>query len=172
MRIIDNLLAYRILSLLVTPFDKSDAYKLGIIDEKGKILKKQNQLTTPEEKDAYTYLQRLVFNLKRLLNKLPGGDKYTKNLIAAYFLIKESYKHNDESNLEHRFHTLLETIDEKNLILVEEEIIVKKFLDEEGEAGTGTIPANNTSGIANPEYKLGTKKVIKRKSNVPTESNS
>ena len=170
MRIIDNLLAYRILSLLVTPFDKSDAYKLGIIDEKGKILKKQNQLTTPEEKDAYTYLQRLVFNLKRLLNKLPGGDKYTKNLIAAYFLIKESYKHNDESNLEHRFHTLLETIDEKNLILVEEEIMVKKFLDEEGEGSM--IAANNTSGVANPEYKLGTKKVIKRKANVPTESNS
>ncbi len=168
MRIIDNLLAYRILSMLVTPFEESDAFKLGIIDAKGKILKKQNQLTTPEEKDAYTYLQRLVFNLKRLLNKLPGGDKYTKNLIAAYFLIKESYQHNDNSNLESRFTTLLETIDQKNIILVEEEILVKKFLDEEG----GVLPANNTSGVANPEYKLGTKKIIKRKANVPTESNS
>lgn len=170
MRIVDNLIAWRILSMLVTPFEESDAFKLGIIDAKGKILKKQNQLTTSEEMDAYTYLQRLVFNLKRLLNKLPGGDKYTKNLIAAYFLIKESYKHNDESNLEYRFHTLLETIDQKNIILVEEEIMVKKFLDEEGEGGT--IAANNTSGVANPEYKLGTKKVIKRKANVPTESNS
>ena len=168
MRIIDNLLAYRILSMLVTPFEESDAFKLGIIDAKGKILKKQNQLTTPEEKDAYTYLQRLVFNLKRLLNKLPGGDKYTKNLIAAYFLIKESYQHNDDSDLESRFTTLLETIDQKNIILVEEEIIVKKFLDEEG----AVLPANNTSGVANPEYKLGTKKIIKRKTNVPTESNS
>lgn len=168
MRIIDNLLAYRILSMLVTPFDKSEAYKLGIIDADGKILKKQNQLTTPEEKDAYTYLQRLVFNLKRLLNKLPGGDKYTKNLIAAYFLIKESYQHNDDSNLESRFTTLLETIDQKNIILVEEEILVNKFLDEEG----GVLPANNTSGVANPEFKLGQKKVIKRKANVPTESNS
>jgi hypothetical protein len=154
--------------MLVTPFEESDAFKLGIIDAKGKILKKQNQLTTPEEKDAYTYLQRLVFNLKRLLNKLPGGDKYTKNLIAAYFLIKESYQHNDNSNLESRFTTLLETIDQKNIILVEEEILVKKFLDEEG----GVLPANNTSGVANPEYKLGTKKIIKRKANVPTESNS
>lgn len=168
MRIIDNLLAYRILSMLVTPFEESDAFKLGIIDAKGKILKKQNQLTTPEEKDAYTYLQRLVFNLKRLLNKLPGGDKYTKNLIAAYFLIKESYQHNDDSDLESRFTTLLETIDQKNIILVEEEILVNKFLDEEG----GVLPANNTSGVANPEYKLGTKKIIKRKANVPTESNS
>jgi hypothetical protein len=154
--------------MLVTPFDKSEAYKLGIIDADGKILKKQNQLTTPEEKDAYTYLQRLVFNLKRLLNKLPGGDKYTKNLIAAYFLIKESYQHNDDSNLESRFTTLLETIDQKNIILVEEEILVNKFLDEEG----GVLPANNTSGVANPEFKLGQKKVIKRKVNVSTESNS
>ena len=172
MRIIDNLLAYRILSMLVTPFDKSEAYKLGIIDADGKILKKQNQLTTPEEKDAYTYLQRLVFNLKRLLNKLPGGDKYTKNLIAAYFLIKESYQQDNDTNLEKRFNTLLETIDQRNLILVEEEIIVKKFLDEEGEAGVGTLAANNTSSVANPEYKLGTKKVIKRKANVPTTANS
>jgi hypothetical protein len=172
MRIIDNLLAYKILSMLVTPFDKSEAYKLGIIDADGKILKKQNQLTTPEEKDAYTYLQRLVFNLKRLLNKLPGGDKYTKNLIAAYFLIKESYQQDNDTNLEKRFNTLLETIDQRNLILVEEEIIVKKFLDEEGEAGVGTLAANNTSGVANPEYKLGTKKVIKRKDNVPTTANS
>jgi hypothetical protein len=167
-RIVDNLIAWRILSMLVTPFDKSEAYKLGIIDADGKILKKQNQLTTPEEKDAYTYLQRLVFNLKRLLNKLPGGDKYTKNLIAAYFLIKESYQHNDDSNLESRFTTLLETIDQKNIILVEEEILVNKFLDEEG----GVLPANNTSGVANPEFKLGQKKVIKRKVNVSTESNS
>lgn len=154
--------------MLVTPFDKSDAYKLGIIDAKGKILKKQSQLTTSEEMDAYTYLQRLVFNLKRLLNKLPGGDKYTKNLIAAYFLIKESYQNNDDSNIDQRFHTLLETIEHKNIILVEEEIMVKKFLDEEG----GVLAANNTSGIANPEFKLGQKKVIKRKVNVPTVSNS
>lgn len=168
-RIVDNLIAYRILSLLVTPFDQTDAFNLGIIDAKGKVLKKYHQLTTEKEKDAYTYLQRLVFNLKRLLNKLPGGDRYLKNIIAAYFLIKESYQTNNDSNLEKRFTTLLETIDHKNLILVEEEILVKKFIAEEGE---GVLPANNTSGIANPELKLGQKKVIKRKSNVPVESNT
>jgi hypothetical protein len=170
MRIVDNLIAYRILSMLVTPFEKSDAFKLGIIDAKGKILKKQSQLTTSEERDAYTYLQRLVFNLKRLLNKLPGGDKYTKNLIAAYFLIKESYQNSNDSNLDQRFHTLLETIDQKNIILVEEEIMVKKFLYEEGEGGA--IAANNTSGIANPEFKLGQKKVIKRKPNDTVKSDT
>ena len=37
-RIIDALVAYRILKLLVTPWKKTMAYKLGIIDDKGKVL--------------------------------------------------------------------------------------------------------------------------------------
>ena len=37
-RVIDALIAYRILKLLVTPFNKTKAYALGIIDEKGKVL--------------------------------------------------------------------------------------------------------------------------------------
>ena len=35
-RVIDALIAYRLLKLLVTPFKKTKAYKLGIVDEKGK----------------------------------------------------------------------------------------------------------------------------------------
>ena len=31
--------AYQFLTKLTTPFDKTDAYRLGIIDEKGKVLK-------------------------------------------------------------------------------------------------------------------------------------
>ena len=85
-RIVDNLIAYRILSMLVTPFDKTSAYRLGIIDEEGKILRKMADLRTDEERNAYTYLHRLVFNLKRILIKLPGGDSKLKNIVAAFFL--------------------------------------------------------------------------------------
>lgn len=152
-RIIDNVIAYKILHMLVTPFDKTDAYKLGIIDAKGKVLKKPKDLVTEKEKDAYDYLHRLVFNLKRLINKLPGGETYTKNLVAAYFLIRESYETYNTHNVESRFHTLRETLTTNNMILVEEEIIVKRFLED---------IANVASGIANPELPLFKKKNTKK----------
>ena len=36
---IDAFITFRFLKLLVTPFNKTEAFKLGIIDERGKVLK-------------------------------------------------------------------------------------------------------------------------------------
>jgi hypothetical protein len=128
-RIVDNLIAYRILSMLVTPFDKTPAYRLGIIDEKGKILRKMAELRTDEERNAYTYLHRLVFNLKRILIKLPGGDSKLKNIVAAFFLIKECYEKNDSTALlEEKYMVILEKLEEKNITLVEEELFIEEFM--------------------------------------------
>ena len=44
-RVIDALIAYRLLKLLVTPFKKTKAYQLGIIDDKGKVLIKAKEFT-------------------------------------------------------------------------------------------------------------------------------
>ena len=128
-RIVDNLIAYRILSMLVTPFDKTSAYRLGIIDEEGKILRKMTDLRTDEERTAYTYLHRLVFNLKRILNKLPGGESKLKNIVAAFFLIKECYEKNDTTALlEEKYMIILQKLEEQNITLVEEELFVEEFL--------------------------------------------
>lgn len=129
-RIVDNMIAYRILNMLVTPFDETDAYKLGIIDEKGKILKKANSLKTTEEKDAYSYLHRLVFNMKRIINKLPGGESKLRNIVAAYFLIKESYETGNRSTaqMQEKLDEMMRKMD-NGLTLVEEEITVKSYLD-------------------------------------------
>jgi len=62
-RIVDNLIAYKILSMMVTNFEDTQAYKLGIIDKTGKVLRKSSSLKTTEERDAYSYLDRLVFNM-------------------------------------------------------------------------------------------------------------
>lgn len=125
-RIVDNLIAYKVLSMLVTQFADTPAYKLGIIDSKGKSIKKASELKTGEEKEAYTYLHRLVFNLKRLINKLPGGESKLKSLVAALFLIKEYYESNNRSMslLEDRFNDLLKT----EALLVEETLLVEKYL--------------------------------------------
>ena len=89
-RIVDNLVAYKILSMLVTNFEDTKAYKLNIIDKNGKNLKKASTLKTSEEKDAYTYLTRLVFNMKKIINKI-GGENKLKYLVAALWLVKEQY---------------------------------------------------------------------------------
>ena len=66
----DIFYAFRFLKLLVTPWEKTKAFEYGIVDKEGKKLKKPS---TPPEKSAYTIFHKLVFNLKRILNKLPFG---------------------------------------------------------------------------------------------------
>jgi len=157
-RIVDNLIAYRILSMLVTPFDKTPAYRLGIIDEKGKILRKMAELRTDEERTAYTYLHRLVFNLKRILIKLPGGDSRLKNIVAAFFLIKECYEKNDSTAmLEEKCIVILQKLEEKNITLVEEELMIEEFmfLNEEGEGPANVTGANVSTNIPVTRMKSG-----------------
>jgi len=89
-RAIDLLITYRLIKLLTTPFEQQDAYKLGIIDKDGKVLRKAKQLKTPEEKDSYTLLHRFVFNLKRLINVIPGGkSKFGTYAAALGLLLRE-----------------------------------------------------------------------------------
>ena len=83
----DLFYAFRFLKLQVTPFEKTEAYKLGIVDKDGKRTKLK--LMHDKEKSAYTVFHRLVFNIKRLLGKIPGGKSVVARYGAALFLIKE-----------------------------------------------------------------------------------
>jgi len=85
-RTADLFYAFRFLKMLVTPWNKLPAYELELIDDKGKVLKKPK---TNEEKAAYTVFHRLVFNIKRLLSKLPFGQTKLASYATALFLIKE-----------------------------------------------------------------------------------
>ena len=89
---------YQFIKKLVTPFEKTDAFKLGIIDKNGKILKKRRDLEG-KEKEAYTLSDTLVWNIKKLIGKIPGGKSKIASYAAALFLIKEQtgeYKIDDE----------------------------------------------------------------------------
>ena len=88
-RTADLYYTYRFLKLLVTRWEDTDAFKLGIVDNDGNILKRASQLVTSEEKSAYTTFHRLVFNIKRLLQKLPAGRTRIASYLAALYLIKE-----------------------------------------------------------------------------------
>lgn len=86
----DLFYTFRFIKLLVTRWENTDAFKLGIIDKDGKPLKKVKDLNTSEEKSAYTMFHRLTYNIKRLVNKVPlVGRTSLASWAAALWLIKE-----------------------------------------------------------------------------------
>jgi hypothetical protein len=101
-RAIDLFVTYRFIKLLVTPFEKTDAFRLGIIDEKGSRIMpapvggvrqtKPEPLRTTEEKNAYTILHKLVFNIKKIFEKVPGLRTKLGTYAAALFLLKDTFK--------------------------------------------------------------------------------
>jgi len=91
-RATDYYLTYKFIKALIQPFNQTDAYKLGIIDDEGNILKKKRDLKTTEEKDAYGFFNRMVWNLKKLIQKVPVIGKSLGSLAAAtYMFFKEDY---------------------------------------------------------------------------------
>ena len=90
-KVTDLVLVYQFLKRLTTPFDETKAFELGIIDERGKRIKSK-EIKTTEEKNSYGYFDKLVFNLKKLLEKLPGGKTKLASYAAALFLIREAQK--------------------------------------------------------------------------------
>ena len=101
-RAIDLFVTYRFIKLLVTPFEKTEAFKLGIIDKTGNRVipppvnnirqTKPDKLRTSEEKNAYTILHKLVFNIKKIFEKVPGLRTKLGTYAAALFLLKDTFK--------------------------------------------------------------------------------
>ena len=101
-RAIDLFVTYRFLRLLTTPFEDTDAFKFGIIDEKGNRIKKKGstkpevELATSELKNSYTILHKLIFNIKKLFAKVPGLRTKVGTYAAALFLLKDTFKEHVE----------------------------------------------------------------------------
>jgi hypothetical protein len=99
-RAIDLFVTYRFIKLLVTPFEKTPAFKLGIIDAEGQRVRIKTpsrgimptELKTDAEKSAYTVLHKLVFNIKKIFQKVPGLRTKLGTYAAALFLLKDTFK--------------------------------------------------------------------------------
>ena len=102
---IDLFVAYRFLRILTTPWPDQPAFKHGIIDKDGKLLRKANTLNTGEERSSFTLLHRLIFNMKRLLHKIPGVRTKLGTYATALFLLKQhlSSQTEDEEMIEKTF---------------------------------------------------------------------
>lgn len=157
-RVLDIFLTYQFLKRLTTPFDQWDAYKLGIIDADGKVLKKRKDLGMADERAAWGYFDIMTANLKKLIMKLPGGKERIATFAAALLLLREhnTGSLNSKEILEQKFNEYLALTEER--------------LSEEGEGG---LPANNVGGgkvaglgvgpQGEPAGKLKTKKILRRK---------
>lgn len=144
-RTTDFIYALRFVMLLTKPWIEQEAYKYGIIDAEGNRLRRWRDLRTGEERDSFTYFHRIVFNMKRLLQKVSGGDRFLVNATASLLLLKEEF-----AELE---------LSEESWKLIEESIYNYEFVVEETPANvTGAAVSTDTPkplGIArrkkNPE---------------------
>jgi len=96
---LDVMIAYKFVKILATPWTKTDAYKLGIIDEKGNVLIKKKDLKTGTQKKAYTIIHRLTWNIKKLLDKLPPTRTKLGSFSAALWLLKEEWGLEEDNTL-------------------------------------------------------------------------
>lgn len=173
-KLIDNAITMRVLWMLTTSFERTDAFRLGIIDKTGKEIKPISKLNTDVEREAYTYLHRLVFRLKRIIHMVPVESKNFLSFAAAVALVKEGVEY-DEDILEELFYMAHQ---EPDAIALAEELENKtlsfrQFVEEMGVgggavAGIGiphpTIPNQAEPGVskkAQKNYKKK-KKIIRR----------
>jgi hypothetical protein len=145
-RFVDSLITYRILRLLTTPFDQHDAFRLGIIDNRGNRLKKERDLVSREEQEAYSLLHRMVFRLKRIIEKVPLENKQFLSFATAVALVREGVEY-DEDILEELFYMTQEREDVKELaedLQTNKLMTFSQFVEEMGVAG------GNIAGIGIP----------------------
>ena len=124
-RAIDLFVTYRFIRLLTTPFEKTDAFKMGIIDKNG--VRTDKKLYKVDERNAYTVLHKLVFNIKKIFAKVPGLRTKVGTYAAALFLLKDTFKEHveDPQMFEKEFLKYLE----ENNIELDDSIVEEVTLD-------------------------------------------
>ena len=130
----DVVYTIRFLKLLVTPFEDTPAFKAGIIDDKGNKIKDYS-MDTMDAREAYrenyTAFHRLVYNLKKIMAKAPGGSSVIARYGAALALIKEHGELSDKQVEKIHTETGIDVVD----FLLESQS--KWYLTESGNLGPG-----------------------------------
>lgn len=137
----DIVYTIRFLKLLVTKFEDTGAFKAGIIDADGNKIK-DFSMDTMDNRDAYrthyTSFHRLVYNLKRLMAKVPGGSSIVARYGAALALIKEHGELSDNQIQKIHEETGVDLMD----VLLENS---KWYVMSNGNLGPGVYRIKNTT---------------------------
>lgn len=139
--LVDLFMVYNFLKRLATPFSEWEAYKLGIIDERGNILKKKKEFTLQKERSAFGVFDTMILKLKRLIEKVPGGKTRLASYAAALYLIKEGQNYTEETPdevLEEQFMSHYMTLTESDINLQFEEIV-----NAAGSGNVGGLPPDD-----------------------------
>jgi hypothetical protein len=89
---------WKFLRLISLPFEKWDAYANGVIDKNGDVIVDKNNRTA-KQNESFTKLEVLVRNIKRIIEKIPGGKSMIGRYAAALYLLKETTVFEDDNLL-------------------------------------------------------------------------
>lgn len=115
--LLNKYIVYKIIKILLTKWENTEAYQLGIIDEKGE--RTDKKLETSKEKSSYDLFHRFIFRVKRLFEKFLGKSK-----LAALFSLAVIFKEAEdtglflnnlnESNYNDLYHKIKESVSKEN----------------------------------------------------------
>ena len=134
--IFDTFVAYKFIKILTTPWEKTDAFKLGLIDKKGNPLVKRSELKTDKQKKTYTIVHVLIWNIKRLLDKLPMTRSKLGSFATALWLLKDKKVIKKKDTIESAF------IEYAGLKLKEKNIM-ESYLNGDNHIKVGTYMSRN-----------------------------
>jgi hypothetical protein len=162
--VVDLFLVFNFIKRLVTPFTKWEAYKEGIIDEKGNLLIKRKDFVKNSQKAAFGIFDQMILNLKKLLGKLPGGQTKLASYASALWLIREQQRieatnYLTEESVEEDLGVALERFLSENETLIAE--AAKREIDEEPANAVG---GGNIAGLGiGPDGEPGVSKKNQKK---------
>ena len=162
--IVDLFLVFNFIKRLVTPFEKWEAYKEGIIDEKGNLLIKRKDFVKNSQKSAFGIFDQMILNMKKLLGKLPGGQTKLASYASALWLIREQQRieatnYLTEESVEEDLEIALERFLSENETLIAE--AAKREIDEEPANAVG---GGNIAGLGiGPDGEPGVSKKYQKK---------
>lgn len=96
--VVDLFVVYQFIRRLATPFKKWQAYKTGVIDERGEILVKEVDRTI-EQQRSFKIFDVMILKLKRILEKIPFGKTRLASYAAALYLVKEGWENKSETEI-------------------------------------------------------------------------
>jgi hypothetical protein len=150
----DTYIVYKFIKLVSSPWKNWEAYRLGIIDDEGTILKKRRKST--EEKNNFTLFHRLTRNIKRLIEKMPGGKTKIGKAVAAYFLLREELIRmgSNKKQINEVFMKYLKEESEPEVVLMMESAIDNDFgITFEDAITTADIAIVPTPMVSDPDGK-------------------
>ena len=106
----DLVYTFRFIRMMVMKWENWDAYKEGIIKKDGK-RDKSVKLDSDAKRASWTPFIRLCANIKRLVQKIPGGGSKLGSFASALYLIKEDGNLTNKNLKDILANTELETID-------------------------------------------------------------